>query len=197
MPTAGLIERFRPYSVPVSLFILVIAAASVVPPLVLGDASGRTYALTAAVLIIAVSSVMPYAVLVALLTLPLAYTGLGSYAAPAVIPTAADTLSAAGAVRHVVAGSSYVVAATAVGAMGIGIDFASNGGSSPLPTAIGLPFMVLGGGLVAGAFVGVQLWRYGGSAKALNRRSVLGTVALGMALAPSPLIAFWAFNNTV
>lgn len=194
MPVSGWVERFRPYSVPLSLFALVALAVLVVPPLVLGDASGRTYALTAAVLIVAISSVVPYAVIVAVLTLLLPYAGVGSYAAPAVIPSGDDTLSALGAVRHVLAGISYVVAAAAVGALGIGLDFASSG-SSPLPTAAGPPFMFLGGALVAGVFVGVQLWRYDGPIRGLGWQSVVGTVVLGSLLAASPAVALWVFGN--
>lgn len=195
MPAPGWVERFRPYSVPLSLFAVVALVVLLVPPLVLGEATGRTYALTAAVLIIAISSVIPYAVLVAVLTLPLPYLGVGSYAAPAVIPTGEETLSAMGAVRHVVAGVFYVVAAAAVGAIGIGVDFAASSGSSGLPSAFAPPFMLLGGAVVAGVFVSVQFWRYGGSHRPLRRRSILGTVGLGSLLAVSPAVALWVFNT--
>ncbi|MFW5963760.1 MAG: hypothetical protein ACOCQM_02755, partial [Natronomonas sp.] len=66
-------ERFRPVSVPVSLFALVAVALLFVPPLVMGEVTFRTYALATAVSILAVSSVLPYAVVVAVGTLPLLY----------------------------------------------------------------------------------------------------------------------------
>ncbi|PSP45721.1 hypothetical protein BRC63_00980 [Halobacteriales archaeon QH_10_70_21] len=58
------------------------AVALVVPPLVLDGPSARTYALTAAVLVLAVGSALPYAVAVAVGTLPLVYLDAGTYASP-------------------------------------------------------------------------------------------------------------------
>ncbi|MDS0222753.1 hypothetical protein NDI54_15510 [Haloarcula sp. S1AR25-5A] len=195
MSLQSFVGRFRPYSVPICLFVVVAAAVFLVPPLVLGEASGRTYALTAAVLIVAISSVLPYAVAVGVLTVPFLYTGIGSYAAPGVIPAPAESLSAVAALRHVVAGVSYVVAAAAVGAVGIGIDFAASSGSTPLPRVGFPPFLALGGAVVAGVFVAVQLWRYDGEIADLGRKTVLGTVVLGALLAVSPLVALWVFGS--
>lgn len=189
------VGRFRPYSVPVCLFVVVAAAVFFVPPLVLGEASGRTYALTAAVLIVAISSVLPYAVAVGVLTVPFLYAGVGSYADPGVIPASEESFSGMGALRHIVAGISYVVAAAAVGAVGIGIDFAASSGSTPLPRVGFPPFLALGGAVVASVFVAVQLWRYDGPIGDLGRKSVLGTVALGALLAASPLVALWVFGS--
>jgi len=188
-------DRFRPYSVPVCLFIVVAVAVFLVPPLVLGDASSRTYALTAAVLIVAISSVLPYAVAVGVLTVPFLYSGIGSYAVPAVIPAPEESLTVIAALRHVVAGISYVVAATAVGAVGIGLDFAASSGSTPLPRVGFPPFLALGGAVVAGVFVAVQFWRYDGEIRDLGRRTVFGTAVLGGLLAASPLVALWIFGS--
>jgi hypothetical protein len=101
------------------------------------------------------------------------------------------------------AGISYVVAATAVGAVGIGIDFAASSGSNPV-SAVGFPsfpsigvppFLLLGGGVVAGVYVAVQLWRYERPVRALGRQTVLGTVILGALLAASPVVALWIFGS--
>jgi hypothetical protein len=56
-------------------------------------------------------------------------------------------------------------------------------------------FLYLGGVLVAGAFVSLQLWRYDTRLGMLARRTVLGTVALGGLLALSPAVAFWVFTG--
>ena len=203
MSLPSFVGRFRPYSVPLCLFAVVAATVLLVPPLVLGDATGRTYALTTAVLIVAISSVLPYAVAVGVLTVPFLYAGVGSYAAPAVVPTDAESFTLAAALRHVVAGLSYVVAATAVGAVGIGLDFAASSGSDPFPAvgfppfpALGFPpFLLLGGAVVAGVYVTVQLWRYERPVRGLGWDTVLGTVVLGAFLAASPIVALWIFGS--
>lgn len=203
MSLSSSVGRFRPYSVPLCLSAVVAAAVLFVPPLVLGDATGRTYALTTAVLIVAISSVLPYAVAVGVLTVPFLYTGLGSYAAPGVLPTEAEPFSLTAALRHVIAGISYVVAATAVGAVGIGVDFAASSGSDSFPAvgfppfpALGFPpFLLFGGVVIAGVYVVVQLWRYERPMGGLAWKTVLGTVVLGAFLAASPVIALWIFGS--
>ena len=188
--------RFQRYSVPVCLFALVAVVVLVAPPLVLGQLTARTYLLTAAVLVLAVTSVFPYAVVVGVVTLPLAYAGVGSYAAPRAIPTEAGSLSVTAALRHAVAGVAYVLCAAAVGAIGLGADFALSSGDSGLPAALRPSLLVVGGGLVAGTFVGLQLWRYDVPLGTLDRRTIVATVALGALLAPSPLVALWVFGGT-
>jgi hypothetical protein len=203
MSLSRFVGRFRPYSVPICLFAVVAAAVLFVPPLVLGDATGRTYALTMAVLIVAISSVLPYAVAVGVLTVPFLYTGIGSYAAPEVLPTDAEPFALTAALRHVTAGISYVVAATAVGAVGIGLDFAASSGSDPFPAvgfppfpALGFPpFLMLGGVVIAGVYVALQLWRYERSVRGLGWDTVFGTVVLGAFLAASPIVALWIFGS--
>jgi hypothetical protein len=203
MSLSRFVGRFRPYSVPLCLFAVVALAVLFVPPLVLGDATGRTYALTVAVLIVAISSVLPYAIAVGVLTVPFLYTGISSYAAPAVLPTDADPFTLTGALRHVMAGISYVVAATAVGAVGIGLDFAASSGSKPFP-AVGFPsfpslgfppFLLFGGVVIAGVYVTVQLWRYERPVRSLGWDTVLGTGVLGAFLAVSPIVALWIFGS--
>jgi hypothetical protein len=189
--------RFKRHAVPLAVASVVTIAVLVVPPIVLGEVTTRTYALTAAVLIIAVSAVFPYAVLVALGTLPLLYAGVASFAAPR---TAADDIppfSAVTALRHGVAGLSYVLGAAAVGAIGIGVQMAVESDPAAIPAAAQPLFLYLGGVVVAGTFVCLQLWRYDTPLDALPRRTVLGTVALGVLLALSPAVAFWVFNSTI
>ncbi|MDQ2074300.1 hypothetical protein RBH20_17310 [Haloarcula sp. H-GB4] len=203
MSLSRFVGRFRPYSVPICLFTAVVAAVLVVPALVLGGPTGRTYALTVAVLIVAISSVLPYAAAVGVLTVPFLYTGVGSYASPSVLPADREQLALAAALRHVIAGILYVVAATAVGAVGIGLDFAASSGSEPFP-AVGFrqfpslgfpPFMLLGGVVIAGVYVITQLWRYEKPVRDLGWETVFGTVALGSFLAVSPLVALWIFGS--
>ncbi|WP_254838828.1 hypothetical protein [Natronomonas marina] len=189
-PSARL-QRFRPYSVPVCLFTLVAAAALFVPPLIL-DLSPRTYAITAAVLVLAVTSAFPYAVAVGVGTLPLLYAGAGSYASPQATRGAP---SASTALRHVGAGVAYVLAAAAVGAIGLGAEFAAPSGQSALPAALRPSFMIVGSGVVAAAFVGLQLWRYEGPVGRLEARAVAGTVALGLLLVPAARVALWVFGD--
>ena len=203
MSTPRFLQRFRPYSVPICLFTVVGAAVLFVPLLVLGEATGRTYALTTAVLIVAISSVLPYAAAVGVLTVPFLYTGVGSYASPTVLPTDAESLRLAGVLRHVVAGISYAVAATAVGAVSIGLDFAASSGSEPFP-AVGFPsfpslgvppFLLLGGVVTAGVYITTQLWRYGKPFRDLGWVTVLGTGVLGSFLAVAPVVALWIFGS--
>lgn len=189
--------RLRSYSVPLCVFAIVVAVALLVPPLILGEPSARTYALTAAVFILAITSVLPYAVVVAVVTLSLLYAGIGSYAAPQVVPTENSSPSPVAVLRHVVAGVSYVLAAAVVGAVGLGAGFAASSGASPVPAVLQPSFLLLGGVVVGSTFIALQLWRYDTPISALDRRTLLGTVALGSLLALSPVVALWAFESTL
>jgi hypothetical protein len=159
--------------------------------------TARTYALTAAVLILAVSSAFPYAVLVAVGTLPLLYAGIGSFAAPQSMADGHHSFSAVAAVRHVVAGIAYVLGAAAVGAIGLGVELGVGRDLTAIPAALRPSFLYLGGVFVAGAFVCLQLWRYDTPLRGLARRTVLGTVALGVLIALAPAVAFWVFNGAL
>lgn len=193
MSAQSLTDRVRPHSVPLSMLAVVAAAALVVPPLVLDGPGARTYALTAAVLVLAVGSAFPYAVAVAVGTLPLFYLGAGSYASPRATPEEPGTVSLVAALRHVGAGVVYVLAAAMVGAIGVGLDVASSPGSStPSPQ---VPFFLVGGGVVGALFVGLQLWRHDAPLAALDRRTVLGTIALGALLVPAGRVALWLFGR--
>lgn len=197
MSSPSIIARFKPYGVPSVVFLLVAVAALVVPPLVLGEVTARTYALTAAVVVLAVGAVFPYAVLVALGTLPLLYAGIASFAAPKVEADVYHSFSAVAALRHVAAGVSYVLGAAVVGAIGVGVQIAVGSGSTTMPAAVQPFFLYLGGVIVAAGFVSLQLWRYDRPLGTLARRTVLGTVALGVLLALSPAVAYWVFNGAV
>lgn len=195
MPSPSVIEQVKHHSVPLVVFVMVALAALVVPPIVLGEATPRTYALTAAVLIFAVSAVFPYAMLVALGTLPFLYAGIASFAAPQTAADVTHPFSAVTALRHVAAGIFYVLAAAAVGAIWIGAQIAVGSSSTAIPMAFRSSILYFGGAIVAGAFVCLQLWRYDTPLGGLARRTILGTVALGVLLALSPVVAFWVFNG--
>lgn len=196
MSSPSTLDRFRPHAVPVVILALVVVVSSIVPPLVLGAVTARTYAITAAVLILAVGSVLPYALFVAIGTLPLLYTGLASYAAPQPSPDAAFSFSATAALRHVVAGVAYVLSAAVVGAIGIGAQMGAPDVVAGVPSAIYPSFLILGGVLIAVAFVALQLWRYDAALGTLDQGTILGTAVLGLLLAVSPIVAFWVFNTT-
>ena len=185
------VERFRPHSVPVCILPVVMAAAVAVPPLVL-DLTPRTYAITAAVLILAVTSTAPYADAVAALTFPFQYLGLASYASPRTVPEDGRP-SLVDSLRHAAAGFAYVLATGAVGGIGVGVDVASSASASTQPT--GVPFTYLAGGVVGLAFVGLQLWRHDDPVGDLQTRTVPGTIALGLLLVPAGRVALWLFGR--
>ena len=189
--TPSTLERVRPHSVPICILAVVVTAAVVVPPLVL-DVTPRTDAIAAAVLILAVTSTAPYAVAVAVLTLPFQFLGLASYASPRTVPEDGRP-SLVDALRHAAAGFAYVLAAGAVGGIGVGVDIASSSGASTPPT--GVPFTHLAGGVVGLVFVALQLWRHDDPVGDLETRTVLGTVALGLLLVPTGRVALWLFGR--
>lgn len=195
MSLPSTLERFRQHAVPLVVFVLVASAVLLVPPVVLGEFTARTYSLTAAIVILAVGSALPYAVLVALGTLPLLYTGTASFAAPRSAADGPHSLSAGTALRHGVAGIAYVLGAAVVGSIGLGTQIAVGGDSTILPAPLQPSFQYLGGTVVAAAFVCLQLWRYDTPVGGLARRTVLGTVALGVLLALSPAVAYWVFGG--
>ena len=179
------LERFRPHSVPICILAVVVAAAIAVPPLVL-DLTPRTYAIAAAVLILAVTSATPYAVAVAVLTLPFQFLGLASYASPQAVPEDGRP-SLVDALRHTAAGFAYVLAAGAVGGIGVGMDVASSSSASTPPT--GVPFTYLAGGVVGLVFVALQLWRRDDPEGEFDARTTVGTIALGLLLVPAGRVA--------
>lgn len=197
MPSPSVSERFKSYAVPLVVFLIVTVTVLVVPPIVLGELTWETYAITAAIIYLAVDSVFPYAVLVALGTLPLLSAGIASFAAPEAEAEVAHSFSAVTALRHIVAGVSYVFGAAVVGAIGFGVQMAVKSSPTALPTILRPTFLYLGGLIVAGVFVCLQLWRYDTSAAALARRTILGTMSLGALLALSPAIAFWVFYDFI
>ena len=195
MSSPSIIDRFSRYSVPVAIFLIVLVTVLVVPPLVMGGMTAQTYALAGAVILLAVRAALPYAVLVAVGTLPFLATDVGSFAAPEIDAGGAHSLSGGTAVRHVAAGVSYALGAAVVGAVGMGAQIAVGEGSTAIPEPLQPVFLSLGGVIVAGAFVGLQLWQYHRFRTEFDWPIVLGTVTLGVLLALSPLVAFWVFTN--
>ena len=197
MSSHAALARFESYAVPVVLTCIVVVTALVVPPLVLGEMTVRTYAISAAVIILASSSVLPYALLVGLGTLPLLYAETASFGAPETAADGSHSFSGVTALRHVVAGISYVLAAAVVGAIGIGTQFAVGGDAARIPAAVQPAMMYLGGVVIAAAFVSLQLWRYQRPVKRLPRRTILGTATLGALVALSPAVAYWVFTGAI
>lgn len=186
------LERLAPYSVPMLVFAIAIAVGLVVPPLVTGSMSlERTYLLTVAILILAVTHSLPYAVVVAVVTAPLVRTGVAGYAPPAASDAEGSRVRAA--VRHVVVGVGYVLASAFVGAVFIGARLAG----APTGIDLAMPSGALVGGAVVGvAFVALQLRRYRAVGATLDRRTTATTAALGALLALAPVVAHWLFGRT-
>lgn len=189
------IDRARPYSVPAAIAALVAVAVLALPPLLL-DLSSRTYALTAAWVILAVGATIPYALTVAILTTPFSYLGIATYASPSVLTERGESPPAMAVVRHGTAGFAYVLAAGIVGAIGLGADFAT-ANESAVPTDVLPSFMLVAGGVVAACFVALQLWRHDATPDGLDARRVAGTVVLGLFLVPAGRVALWVFQQGI
>lgn len=195
MSSPSPLDPFRPHAVPIVLFAIVAIATILVPPLVLGEVTTRTYAITAALVILSVGASLPYALFVGIGTLPLLYTGFASYAAPQPSPDTNHSFSPLMAFRHVVAGVAYSLAAAVVGAIGIGAQIGIPNAASAGSIGGQASFLVLGGVIIAVTFVALQLWRYDTPLRTLDRATLLGTAVLGLLVALSPIIAFWVFNT--
>lgn len=180
MPALRLVERFDPFSVPAAVFAIVVGFVAVVPPLASGPIpAGEAYVYALVFLVLAVGYGAPYAVIVAVGTLPVLWLGVAGYASPELAE--ADTSTTVLAAVHVVIGVLYALAAAFVGSLALGAQIAG----SP-DTAFTFPFGTLGGGvLVGGAYVLFQLWR----GRRRDSRTVAVTVALGALLAASPVVA--------
>lgn len=189
------LERLRPCAVPTAIVIIVALAVLLVPPLVLGEVTARTYAITAAILVLALGTAFPYALLVALGTLPLLYAETASYAAPQPSADVPHSFSVLTALRHVIAGTMYALAAAAVGAIGVGAQIGGTGVPEAVPTALQPVLLFLGGALVGAAFVFLQLWRYERPVRTLDWQTSLWTAVLGALLAVSPVVAYRTFEN--
>lgn len=194
MTARALQERARPYSVPASIVALVAIAVVVLPPILLGELTGKTYALTAVVVILAVTSAIPYALGVGLVTLPLLHLGVATYASPAVLPGSDDSPSVGAVVRHFLAGVGYTLAAAVVGGIGIGADFAT-ANDSAVPVELLPSFMYIAGGIVAACYVALQLWRHDATPDGLDGSVVAGTAALGVPLVVAGRVALFVFGN--
>lgn len=194
MTAPTLQERARPYSVPASIVVLLALAVVALPPILLGELTGKTYALTAAVVILAVGHAFPYALAVPLATLPLLYLGVATYAAPSALPVGEGVPSTGSVLRHFLAGFGYTMAAAVVGAIGIGADFAT-ANDSVVPTGLLPSFMYVASGVVAVCYVALQVWRHTAAPGGLDRRAVAGTVALGVPLVVAGRVALLLFGG--
>lgn len=183
-------DRYKENAVPLTLFLITAVAMLIVPPIALGDVG--VIGVIPYVFVIAFKAVFPYACVVAVGTLPLLYANSASFAAPDADVGVFHSFSWDATLRHVVAGFSYVVGATIVSVIGIGIQI--------IRGDVGIldsfqPSFLLGSVIVAVAFVGTQLWRYERPLRTLPLRVVLGTLVLGSLLALSIVAAFWMFHN--
>lgn len=189
MFTPPTIDRYKEDAVPLALLLIMAVAMFIVPPIALGDLGaigGVPF-----VILFALIEVFPYACVVAVGTLPLLYANIASFAAPDTDADDFHSYSWDATVRHVVAGFLYVVGATIVSAIGIGIQIMRED-QTILETF--QPWFLIGSGIVAVAFVGAQLWRYDRPLRTLPLRTVLGTLVLGGLLALSIVAAFVNFS---
>ena len=180
------IDRYKEDAVPLVFLLIMAVAMFIVPPIALGELG--IIGLVPYVIMIALITVFPYACAVAVGTLPLLYANIASFAAPDTDADAFHSFSWDAALRHVVAGFSYVIGATTVSAIGIGLQIMRED-QTIMETF--QPVFLLGSGIVAVAFVGAQLWRYDKPLRRLPLRTVLGTLVLGGLLALSIVAAFW------
>lgn len=185
------IDRYKEHAVPLTLLLITAVAIVVVPPLAAGELG--VYFVVPVVIVIAFVSVFPYACVVAVGTLPLLYADIASFGAPNGDADAFHSVSRETALRHVVAGFSYVVGAAIVSAIGIGAQIVILADNTTLEAF--RPSFLIGSVIVAVAFVGAQLWRYDRPLRTLPLRTVLGTLVLGGLLALSIVAAFGVFNH--
>jgi hypothetical protein len=180
VPSLRPAEWFAPLSVPVAVFTIVVAFVAIVPALASGPISlGEAYIYALVFLVLALAHGAPYALVVAVGTLPVLRFGTAGYASPELLDADASTTVLAAV--HVVVGFLYALAAAFVGSLALGAQIAG----SP-DTAFRFPFGTLGGGvLVGGAYVAFQLWR----GRRRDPRTVAVTVALGALLAAAPVVA--------
>ena len=181
-------DRYKEYAVPLNLFLITAVAIFIVPRIALGRFTSPFL-----VIVFSFISVFPYAVAVAVGILPLLRANIASFAAPDADADATHSFSEDAVLRHVVAGFSYVVGATIVSAMGIGIQIVRED-HTILDTF--QPWFLIGSVIFAVAFVGTQLWRYDRPLRTLPLRTVLGTLVLGGLLALSIVAAFWMLPMT-
>lgn len=184
------IERLKQHAVPIVVFGIVAVVAFIVTPVTIGEWS-MMYDVTVVVFILSIWAGLPYALLVAVGTLPLLYTGIASFAAPQTMSEEPHVYTTEAAYRHFIAGVAYVLGATVVGAHGIIIQMSVRQEMMELPPSLQLSFLGVGGVLVAVAFVSLQFWRYDARLRTLSRWNILGTVGLGVLLALSPKVAYW------
>lgn len=191
MRASSAVERFKDHSVPIVLFAIVGVVGFGVPAIENGEVTWTTFEITLLVFIISALAGFPYALLIAIGTLPLLSGGIASFAAPRWIGPEAPGSSSQADLRHIIAGVSYALAATVVGAHGIIVQNSLGRELRVLPPPYQPSFLVSGGVLVAVVFVSLQFWRFNAPLKKLSRRRILGTVGLGVLLALSPKVAYW------
>jgi len=187
----ALTARLSRYATPALVVGLTTSVLLLVPPLAAGSLPlGEAYAITAALVILAVGYGAPYAAVVAVGTLPLLRMRNVGYASPAV--ATGDTSSTMAAVRHTVAGFGYGLASACVGSILVGAEVAGLPlpGTSPIPSGT-----IVGGFLVGGAFVASQLWQYRALGVVYDWKTTASTAMLGALLFLSPAVTYWRFGG--
>jgi len=191
MPLHRLAERSAPLSVPLLVFALAATTLLVVPAVAAGPLSlAEAYLIAVALSILAVANGAPYAVVVAIGTLPLVWLDSAGYASPEA--AAGDTSRTGVAAHHVAVGFGYALASACVGSVLVGAELAG----LPLPSGFVVPSgAAVGGLLIGGAFASLQSWRYRTLGTALDWRTAGTTVGLGVLLALSPAVTYWQFGG--
>ena len=191
------LQRLRPSAAPLAVFLITAATVFVIPPLVLGQLTRRTFAITAAILTLALAGALPYAIVVGVGTLPLLYLGVASFAAPRPSRPKPHPVSVSAAIKHVVAGSLYTLAAASTGAIGIGAQFGGVTPGQALPSAFQPALLYLGGGVIAVTFVVLQWWRYETPLHDIPPATIASTTLFGVLIAGAPAVSFWVFGTLV
>ncbi|MFC4438580.1 MULTISPECIES: hypothetical protein [Natrialbaceae] len=183
-------DRCKENAVPLTLFFITAIAIFIVPPIALRDLGAING--VPIVIVIVLTTVFPYACVVAVGTLPLLCANIASFAAPDADADALHSFSWDATLRHLVAGFSYVVGAATVSAIGIGVQITLE---DRMILEAFQPSFLIGSVIVGVAFIGAQLWRYDRPLRTVPLRTILGTLVLGGLLALSIVAAFWAFND--
>jgi hypothetical protein len=194
------VESFGRISVPVQVVALtavvtVLVVVAVAVPILDRVPGTAPLFMLAAIWVLAVSYALPYALVAALVSLPLLRQDVTAFQSPeSVRPNVKEVGWHKAALEHAAIGIFYMLLAAFLGGVFV---FAGSFGTVPgdvtLPGASLLPGAYLAGfaGLAVGvAYVALQLRRYATVEDSLDSRTRLGTVVLGALIALAPVVAW-------